>query len=173
MAAIPLHLLLLLLFQHLFLLLSQLRMILVELSLAFLLSRWHVNDNLIVIFETFRLYLLEGKFNQLLGHRQVFLFHECLILQIELHVVDFVQGLLRSFTLPDIRDQVTNNIFHSLIPDVSLASEFLPQCLLHLTKLHLVMIIAFLEGCSRICIIRIGVFPEFANETHSLPLVST
>ena len=126
MKFIPLHLLLLLLFEHLFLLLSQLRMILVELSLAFLLSRRHVNDNLIVIFETFRLYLLEGKFNQLLGHRQVFFFHQCLILQIELHVVNFVQGLLRSFTLPDIRDQVTNNIFHSLIPDVSFASEFLP-----------------------------------------------
>ena len=125
-----------------------------------------------MIFETFRLYLIEGKLNQLLRHRQVFLFHECLILQVELHVMDFVQGLLRSFTLPDVRDQITNDIFHSLISDVSLACKFLPQCLLHLTKLHLVMIIALLEGRSRISIVRIGVLPEFANETHSLLLVS-
>lgn len=64
--------------------------------------------------------------------------------------MDFVEGLLRGFAPPNIGDEITNNIDHSLISDFSLASQLLSQSLLNLSQLHFVMIISLLEGSSRV-----------------------
>lgn len=107
-----------------------------------------------------------------MSHRLTLLLHERLVLQVELHVVDLIERLLRGFAFPDVGNDVSYDIFHSLIPDFSLTDQFLSQSLLYLPELHLVVIIALLEGGSRVCIVRVWVFPELAYESHSFLLIS-
>ena len=76
--------------------------------------------------------------------------HECLILQVKLHVVDLVERLFGGLSLPDIGDQITDDVLDCLIPDFSFASQLLSQSLLNLPKLHLIMVISLLEGGSSV-----------------------
>ena len=116
--------------------------------------------------------LVNTNFDQILRHRPVFLFQERFVLQIERHVVDLVKRLLRGFSLPDIGDEIANNIIHSLISDFSLARQLLPQSLLNLPQLHLVMVISLLEGSRGVGIVRVRVLPELADEGDALLALS-
>ena len=82
--------------------------------------------------------------------------------------MDLIKGLFRRLPLPNVWDEITNNVLHSLVSDFSFAGQFLPQSLLNLPELHLVVIISLLEGGSRIRIVRVWVLPEFAHECDSL-----
>ena len=116
----------------------------------FFVARWNCNSCDIILPEWLGLQLQLRNFDQFLRHRLVLLLLESFVLQIEGHVVDLVEGLLRGFAPPNIRDEIANNIDHSLISDFSLASQLLSQSLLNLSQLHFVMVISLLEGSSRV-----------------------
>ena len=114
------------------------------------IARWNCNSSDIIQPKRLGLKLELRNFDQFLRHRLALLLLESLVLQIELHVVDPVERLLRGLAFPNIRDEIANNIDHSLISDFSLASQLLPQSLLNLSQLHFVMVISLLEGSSRV-----------------------
>ena len=136
------------------------------------LSRWDIYHGQIVLSERLWPELFLGKLDHLLRYCLAFLFHECFVPQVKCHVVNPVKRLLRSFSFPNIWDEVTNDVLHSFLSHFSLTLQLLSQSLLNLPELHLIVVIPLLEGRRRIGIVRVRVLPELSGEGDSLLAVS-
>ena len=136
--------------------------------LDFAFTGWYINNDVIVFLELSWPKFGNWDLYQVLGDWLILLLHELLVPQVELHIVNLVKRHLCGLTLPDIRNEVSNDIFQCLFSDVSLTLQLLLQSLLYLAQLHLVVVISLLESCCLIGIVRVRILPELPHERHSL-----
>ena len=91
-------------------------------------------------------FLLGDGLDQAWSYRQALLLHHGFVLFIELGVMHTINSLFRRLSGPGLRQQLGDNVFHSLFFHVALLLKLLFQSILISSKLHFGLIDPLAEG---------------------------